>query len=168
VIFRDDHPPSLIIVASTPNHRESPAEVGARNGSPEPRKHRERETDQMDPYTLTWSPSTKTVEAAFHGVWTLTDAQRWRRDADALLRRIGPGFRMVVDMSDHPPQSQEVKQVHDASIGETVSHGAAKIICITGSAVLAMQMKRSVAANNAGGLFEFVATKEDAARAVAA
>jgi hypothetical protein len=51
---------------------------------------------------------------------------------------------------------------------ETVGHGVSKVVAIVSSSVLAMQMKRSASSSGGAQLFEFVTTKEDALKVLAA
>jgi hypothetical protein len=77
----------------------------------------------------------------------------------AAVRQGRAGWTLLGDMSEYPPQADEISAGHEKMMALTMSAGASRVALVVPKAVLAMQMKRLQ--GNAGVNMKNVATRDE-------
>jgi hypothetical protein len=113
-----------------------------------------------NPFELTWNQAENRLEFVMRGKWTAQDLQKWTTTYSATVRQGRPGWTLLGDMSEYPPQSEEVSAGHEKMMALTMASGAARMALVVPKAVVAMQMKRLQ--GNAGVNMKHVSSRDEA------
>jgi hypothetical protein len=113
-----------------------------------------------NPFELTWNQAENRLEFVMRGKWTAQDLQKWTTTYSATLRQGRPGWTLLGDMSEYPPQSEEVSAGHEKMMALTMASGASRVALVVPKAVVAMQMKRLQ--GNAGVNMKHVSSRDEA------
>jgi hypothetical protein len=113
-----------------------------------------------NPFDLAWNQAENRLEFVMRGKWTAQDLQKWTTTYSATVRQGRPGWTLLGDMSEYPPQSDDVSAGHEKMMALTMAAGASKVALVVSKAVVAMQMKRLQ--SNAGVNMKHVASREEA------
>lgn len=113
-----------------------------------------------NPFELTWNQAENRLEFVMRGKWTAQDLQKWTTTYSATVRQGRPGWTLLGDMSEYPPQSEEVSAGHEKMMALTMASGAARVALVVPKAVVAMQMKRLQ--GNAGVNMKHVSSRDEA------
>jgi hypothetical protein len=86
------------------------------------------------------------MEFKFTGTWTSEDANQWSADfrvhADQMVKKHSGGFDFLVDMSEYPPQSDEVKEAHKSCAQYVTGRGLHRSAHIVNDPDTMIQMRR--------------------------
>jgi UDP-N-acetylmuramyl pentapeptide synthase len=113
-----------------------------------------------NPFELTWNQAENRLEFVMRGKWTAQDLQKWTTTYSATVRQGRPGWTLLGDMSEYPPQSEEVSAGHEKMMALTMAAGASRVALVVPKAVVAMQMKRLQ--GNAGVNMKHVSSRDEA------
>ncbi|MEN3268222.1 STAS/SEC14 domain-containing protein [Pseudonocardia sp.] len=113
-----------------------------------------------NPFELTWNQAENRLEFVMRGKWTAQDLQKWTTTYSATVRQGRPGWTLLGDMSEYPPQSEEVSAGHEKMMALTMASGASRVALVVPKAVVAMQMKRLQ--GNAGVNMKHVSSRDEA------
>jgi hypothetical protein len=119
-------------------------------------------------YTLKWDTAAKRIEFTMTGTWDADIMRRWDAEYRAAVARAPRGAWTVIgDMSDYPPQPDEIQKGHETLIAHSAANGMVKAVLVVPKAVVAMQMKRLV--NNAqADMVTYAASVDEAKKLLAA
>jgi hypothetical protein len=109
-----------------------------------------------DPFDLAWNQAENRLEFKMRGKWTPQDMSKWVTSYSAAIRQGRPGWTLLGDMSEYPPQTDDISAGHEKMMAATMAAGASKVALVVPKAILAMQMKRLQ--NNAGVNMAHVST----------
>jgi hypothetical protein len=112
------------------------------------------------PFELAWNQADNRLEFSMHGKWTAADLTLWVSTYTAAIRQGRPGWTLLGDMSDYPPQADDISAGHEKMMALTMAQGASRVALVVPKAVLAMQMKRLQ--SNAGVNMKNVGSRDEA------
>jgi hypothetical protein len=112
------------------------------------------------PFELAWNQAENRLEFTMQGKWTAADMAQWVSTYSATIRQGRPGWTLLGDMSDYPPQADDISAGHEKMMALTMAQGASRVALVVPKAVLAMQMKRLQ--SNAGVNMKNVASRDEA------
>lgn len=125
--------------------------------------------DMAEPYELQWNTGGTRLSFTLHGLWTSETAARWESAyRAAVLRAPRTAWTVVGDLSDYPPQNEQVQAVHEALMAFSAQKGMVRGALIVPKAVAALQMKRLANGASATEVIRFVSTTKEAEAALAA
>jgi hypothetical protein len=125
-----------------------------------PTKDRKEALQMSKPFDLTWNQAENRLEFTMRGKWTAQDMAQWVSTYSATIRQGRPGWTLLGDLSEYPPQTDEISAGHEKMMALTMASGASKVALVVPKAVLAMQMKRLQ--GNAGVNMTNVASRDAA------
>jgi hypothetical protein len=112
-----------------------------------------------NPFDLAWNQAENRLEFTMRGKWSAQDLQNWVTTYSATIRQGRPGWTLLGDMSEYPPQDDSVSAGHEKMMAATMAAGASKVALVVPKAVVAMQMKRLQ--GNAGVNMKHVSSREE-------
>jgi methyl-accepting chemotaxis protein len=99
-------------------------------------------TDQAGAFEIGWDRDTNILSDICVGMWNSETCARYVETLTAAYRQNRPGWKFLVDMSEHPAQSTEVQRTHERMMAAAVSNGLTRCAFVASSPIVAMQMER--------------------------
>jgi hypothetical protein len=107
-------------------------------------------------YTISWNTGTNCLEFRLVGMWDQATMARWNADYKAAVAKAPrPGWFVIGDLTEHPPQSPEIQSGHEALMGYSAQHGMAKGVLVVPKVVMQLQLKRLADSSNTAQVITF-------------
>jgi len=93
-------------------------------------------------FEISWDRSTNVLTDVCIGMWTDKTCADYVSTLSAAYRENRPGWKFLVDMSNHPAQSQHVQATHERMMAAAVQSGLTLCAFVAPNPIVGMQMQR--------------------------
>jgi hypothetical protein len=121
------------------------------------------------PFEIGWKAAENRLEFVLRGMWDDATVAEWERVYRATVPQAPlPGWTVLGDMTEHPPQSPKVQGVHEALMAYSASQGMRAFALVVPKTVVAMQLRRLANKSDAGKMANWVTTRAEGLKALQA
>lgn len=96
----------------------------------------------MTKHLIAWHSADRLITLRQIGFWSLDDFRAYESDLIATIDRAGAPFDLMIDMTEHVPQSADLIPLHDRLTKRVAAKGLRDAVVIGASPLLGMQVKR--------------------------
>lgn len=125
------------------------------------------ETGMDQPFAIAWNVAENRLEFTLRGMWDDATVAEWEKVYRAAVHQAPrPGWTVLGDMTEHPPQSPKVQGVHEALMAFSAVQGMRAFALVVPKTVVAMQLRRLAGKSEAGRIANWVATRDEGLQAL--